>query len=55
VRYNFLITRHVRDYLLLMLHVMQNESERPVFIGGVTGKTGRPGGGDIAAKAGEKS
>ena len=33
VRYNFLITRHVRDYLLLMLHVLDNESEKPIFIG----------------------
>ncbi|MBP8650928.1 MAG: glycosyltransferase [Deltaproteobacteria bacterium] len=34
VRYNFLITRHVRDYLLLMLHVMSNESEKPIFVSG---------------------
>ena len=38
VRYNFLITRHVRDYLLLMLHVMSNESEKPIFVSGPAGK-----------------
>ncbi|MFA5653657.1 MAG: glycosyltransferase, partial [Desulfomonilia bacterium] len=51
VRYNFLITRHVRDYLLLMLHMMHNESERPVFIKGITGKRGRPEGNATAAEA----
>ncbi|MCK9264411.1 MAG: glycosyltransferase [Deltaproteobacteria bacterium] len=54
VRYNFLITRHVRDYLLLMLHMMHNESERPVFIKGITGKRGRPEGNDTAAEAGKE-
>lgn len=41
VRYNFLITRHVRDYLLLMLHVMRNESEKPIFVGSMSGKSMR--------------
>jgi trehalose synthase len=43
VRYNFLVTRHVRDYLLLMLHVMHPESERPIFIGRAAGKAAAAG------------
>jgi hypothetical protein len=36
VRRNFLITRHVRDYLLLMLQVLHGCHDQPIRVGGRT-------------------
>ncbi len=32
VRHNYLITRHVRDYLLLMLNILEGRSGRPILL-----------------------